>query len=389
MQRPLDRENATPLEIPYVDLTAAYRDEREDILNICDRVFSEGRFVLGPALWELEDQLSRYLGGVPVVALRSGTDALMIAFHLAGIGSGDEVITVPNSFVATAGAIVHLGARPVFVDVGNDLNMDPERIESAITPRCRAIVPVHLTGRVANMEAITEIADRHGLLVIEDAAQAMGARKGGRLAGTFGQMGCFSAHPLKNLAAAGDAGFLVFNCDLNPDAARLYRNHGLRDRDHQESFGLNCRLDVLQCRILMYRLEKLDESNQRRRQLVAHYRVELNGSGVEVPEERADECPVYHTFVVQVDDRDRIQEALRESGIGSAIHYPIPIHLQPPYRALGFQPGDFPNTERLAGRILSLPIQPHLTEAQVARVARVLRAAVGESGEVGDVYEEV
>ncbi len=379
--------------IPYIDLSAAYQVEREAILQICDEVFAGGRFVMGPALWDLERDLANFLNvgenEVPlspedqtttsVVALRSGTDALLLALKSAGIGRGDEVITVPNSFVATAGAIVHVGATPVFVDVGEDLNIDVSRIENAITPRTRAILPVHLTGRVADMTEILRLARQYDLRVIEDAAQSFGARYRDQYAGTFGDFGCFSAHPLKNLAAAGDAGFLVVRSDsTDPQCLRYFRNHGLRDRDHLEQFGINCRLDVLQCRILSYRLRTLAEKNRRRREIAALYREHIRAQQVRVPDEKSHEYPVYHTFTVQVPQRDRVQALLAAQGIGTAVHYPIPIHLQPPYRKFGYREGQFPVAERLAQEILALPVQPHLRDEDILRVATTLNSIMAD-----------
>lgn len=360
--------------IPYVDLSVSYLQERQTILDICDDVFKSGRLVLGDALWNLEASLSNYFGGPEVVALRSGTDALILALKAAQIGPGDEVITAPNSFIATAGAIVSVGAFPRFVDVNESMNIDPHLIEEAISTKTKAIIPVHLTGHTADMTKIMNIAKKHNLAVIEDAAQAIGAKHKHKHAGTFGAMGCFSAHPLKNLSALGDAGFLVINetANIDSDKLRFYRNHGLENRESQQSWGINCRLDVLQCRILTHRLQSLDHSNARRREIAKLYFDNLDPGLITLPLELNDNLNVFHTFTISLANRDIIKEALQSNGIGTAIHYPIPIHLQNPSRELGYKPGDFPVTERLAKRILSLPIQPHLQDHQIIRIATKL-----------------
>ena len=354
------------LRLPYVDLAASYLIEQKEILDICDKVFKSGRLVLGEALWSLESELTDYIGGGKVIALRSGTDALIIALKAAGIGPGDEVITAPNSFIATAGAIVAVGATPKFVDVAADMNINPSLIEAQITDRTKAIVPVHLTGRVAKMDQISAIANKHDLAIIEDAAQSIGAKFKGKSSGTFGSFACFSAHPLKNLAAMGDAGFLVINDDtFNVDEVRQYRNHGLVDRSTQASWGINCRLDVLQCRILSHRLKSLDNANLRRREIADIYAQTLDQRLLEIPKESEHEFNVYHTYTIKTPHRDTLKEQLNTIGIGSAIHYPTPIHLQAPSRLLGYKVGDFPVTERLAMESLALPVQPHLTDEQI------------------------
>lgn len=355
--------------IRYVDLGAQYREERDALRAIFDRVMSEGQLVGGSDIEELERSLGAFHGMKHVVALNSGTDALRLGLIGMGVGPGDEVITPPNSFVASTAVIVDVGARPVFADVLADQNIDPAQVEKAITPRTKAIMPVHLTGRVADMDAIMTIAQRHKLMVIEDAAQAIGARYRGQLAGTFGTIGCFSAHPLKNLNAGGDGGFIVTNDDAIAETVRLLRNHGLADRNTVTRFGTVSRMDTLQAAILRYRLGRLDEIIARRRANAALYRELLDPTLVFLPPERQEEFIAYHTLVVQVDRRDALRAHLADRGIETAIHYPIPIHLQPAAAFLGHKRGDFPVCERQAERILTLPIHPALSPDDVRTVA--------------------
>lgn len=362
-------EEGARREIPYVDLAAQWADEREALLPIIERVLAEGQWVGGPAIAEFEAAAARLCGVAHAVALNSGTDALALGMAALGIGPGDEVITPPNSFVASTAAIVQLGARPVFVDVGEDQNIDPARIGEAITGRTKAVMPVHLTGRIADMAPILEIAERHGLLVVEDAAQSVGSRYDSRPSGSFGHVGCFSTHPLKNLNACGDGGFLTTDDAEVADAVRALRNHGLVTRDTVARFGQVSRLDNLQAAILTFRLERLGDTIRRRRANAAIYRERLDPAHVFVPPDREREFNTYHTFVVQVDRRDELQAYLRAQGVGTAIHYPIPIHLQPAADGLGYRAGDFPVAERQAKRILTLPINQTLSPEDVDYVA--------------------
>lgn len=360
---------AVERRVRYVDLGAQYREESAALRAIFDRVMSDGQVVGGKDIEELERALAIMHGVKHVVALNSGTDALRLGLLAMGVGPGDEVITPPNSFVASTAVIVDVGARPVFVDVLPDQNIDPAKIEAAITPRTKAIMPVHLTGRVADMDAIVSIARRHKLMIIEDAAQAIGARYRGQLAGTFGAIGCFSAHPLKNLNAVGDSGFITTNDDDFANAVRLLRNHGLVDRNTVVRFGTVSRMDTLQAAILRHRLTQLDRVVERRRRNAALYRQMLDPKHVFMPPERQHEFVAYHTFVIQVDHRDILRASLLDRGIETAIHYPIPIHLQPAAAALGYKRGDFPVCEEQAARILTLPIHPGLDDDDIRTVA--------------------
>lgn len=357
------------MKIPYVDLARQYREEREELLPLVDAVLAGGNYVGGDAIGEFERRVAGVLGARHAVALNSGTDALVLGMLALGIGPGDEVITPPNSFIASTAAVVRVGAKPVFADVLPDQNVDPERVAAAITPRTKAIMPVHLTGRCAGMPEIMKIAARHGLEVIEDAAQAIGSKYDGKYAGTFGAVGCFSTHPLKNLNACGDGGFLVTDRDEVAEAARLLRNHGLADRNTVARVGFVSRMDTLQAAVLCYRLGRLEEVTRRRRANAALYATLLDPERVFVPPVREQEFNTYHTFVVQVAQRDALQRYLWSRDIGTAIHYPVPIHLQPALEWLGHRQGDFPVTEAQAGRILTLPINQFLREEEIAHVA--------------------
>lgn len=360
--------------VPYVALAAQYAAEARDLLPRLEQVLESGVWIGGEVVEAFERAIARRLGATHAVALNSGTDALWLGMKALGIGPGDEVITAPNSFIATAAAIVQAGATPVFADVLPDQNIDPRAVARAVTPRTRAILPVHLTGRVAPMPELLDIAARHDLLVVEDAAQAAGAKLGERHAGTFGQIGCFSAHPLKNLNAVGDAGFVVTERADVAERLRRLRSHGLVDRDTALEWGTVSRLDPLQAAVLLGRLERLDALVITRRENAARYVQGLAGiPQVFVPGDAPGAFSVFHTFVVQVERRDELAAYLRERGIETAVHYRRPIHLQPAAAALGYAVGSMPVAEAQAERILSLPIHQHLTLADVALVCATIR----------------
>ena len=365
--------------VGYVALVAQWTDEREDLLPVIERVMSSGNFIGGGEVESFERTAAELTGSEYCVALNSGTDALVLGLAALGVGRGHEVITPPNSFVASTAAIVHLGATPVFADVLADQNIDPERIRSAITTRTKAIMPVHLTGRVAQMDSIMEIARDAGIPVIEDAAQSIGSQFRGRPSGSFGRVGCFSAHPLKNLNACGDAGFLTTNDPEIAEFARTARNHGLVDRYTVQKFGYVSRMDALQAAILNFRASRLNAVSERRRENAAQYRSLLDPERVSVPQEKPWEINTYHTFVIQCDRRDELQAYLAEHGIETAIHYPLPIHLQPAAAALGYRSGDFPVTELQASRILTLPVHQYLSSGNVAGVAERINCFYAKS----------
>ena len=360
--------------VRYVDLAAQYFEERADIEAVVERVFGQGQFIGGEPVERLEAELAAYCAADHAVALGSGTDALILAMESLGIGPGDEVITPPNSFVASTAAIVRVGATPVFADVLPDQNIDPMQVAKKITPRTKAIMPVHLTGRVARMKEISELADKHGLLVIEDAAQSFGSKLMDRPSGSFGDAGCFSAHPLKNLNAAGDAGFVVTNNEKLANKLRRLRNHGLAGRDVVENWGIVSRLDTFQAELLRMRLGRLPGTIERRRRNAAMYREMITADQVFMPPCRAEEFNTFHTFVVQAERRDALRDFLEGQGIQTAIHYPIPIHLQQAARDLGYAKGSLPVTESQADRILSLPIHQNLSSSEIERVAQAVNA---------------
>ena len=357
-----------PRAVPYVDFEAQYESEREELLACCEAVFARGDFVGGEAIDRFEQEAARLIGVRHVIAVASGTDALILGMRALGIGPGDEVITPPNSFVASTSSIIAVGATPVFADVRADGNIDPAAVAAAVRPRTKAIMPVHLTGRIADMAPIMEIAEKNGLAIVEDAAQSIGSRYDGRMAGSFGQIGCFSAHPLKNVNAAGDAGFVATNDAGVAERLRLARNIGLADRNTVTTWGRVSRMDTLQAAILSMRLKRLPWIIKRRRENAAVYRIKLAGT-VFNPPCRPIEFNTFHTFVVQTDRRDELLAHLASRGIGTAIHYPVPIHLQPAARDLGYRRGDFPVCEAQAGCILTLPIHQYLSEDDLLYVA--------------------
>ncbi|HET7874922.1 MAG TPA: DegT/DnrJ/EryC1/StrS family aminotransferase [Methylomirabilota bacterium] len=364
---------AQPIAVPFVALGLQHRALKAELLGAIDRVLEHGQFVLGPEVEDFERTFAGLCGTPFAIGMSDGTHALILSLRALGIGPGDEVITAPNSFLACAAAIALVGARPVFADVRDDLNIDPDRIADAVTPRTRALMPVHLTGRPAEMERIGAIAERHGLAVVEDAAQAVGARLNGRPVGSFGAAGCFSLHPLKNLAACGDAGVVTTTDRKMADALRAARNHGLRSRDDCGAWSYNARLDTVQAAILNVKLVHLERRTEVKRKIAARYREALRDV-VRVPEERPGETAVYQTFVIRAERRDALQRHLAERGIESKVHYPTPLHLQEAAADLGYKRGDFPVAERLAGEILSLPIYPELTDTQQEAVVAGMRS---------------
>lgn len=360
--------------ILYVDLARQFAEERDALMPRIEAVLASGLWVGGAAVEALEAELRDYLGVAGVVALNSGTDALILSMRALGIGPGDEVVTAPNSFIASAGAVAMLGATPVFADVGVDMNIDPDHLARAITPRTKAVIAVHLAGRMAAMDPIMALAERHGLTVIEDAAQAMGSRYKGRLAGTIGHVGCFSAHPLKNFNAMGDAGFIATDNVKVAERVRRLQAHGLVDRNTAVEWGTVSRLDSVQAEILRFRLPRVAAIIERRRANADCYRrVLADCSAVALPVCRPYEYNSFHLFVVQCERRDALQCALAEQGIATGIHYPTPIHCQPAAKALGYGVGSMPEAERQAARSLSLPIHQFLAVADIERVAAAIR----------------
>lgn len=359
--------------VPYIDLVRQFSDPdlRREMIKILD----DCQFVSGPVVEAFERRFAELCGTRFALGVNSGTDAIFLALKAVGIGRGDEVITVANSFVATAGAIVASGARPVFVDVGPEYTMNPAAIEPALSSRTRAIVPVHLTGCPAAMNTIMGIAQERGLFVIEDAAQAVGAAINDRPVGSLGHVGCFSLHPLKNLNVAGDGGMVTTDSAALCLKVKRLRNHGLQNRDEIESFGYNSRLDSIQAAVGIYHLQRLEEISQRRIENAARYDRNLAGLAplLVIPARQAGVREVFHTYVVMAEDRENLVEALSRAGIQTKVHYPVPIHLQRPCREMGWKRGDLPVTERQAERILSLPVHQFLSTGQIDHVCETIR----------------
>lgn len=362
------------MRIPLVELAGQYRMLRDEILPAMDGVMSEAQFILGEDVTRFEEEFAAFCGAKYCVGVASGLDALQLALRAVGVGTGDEVITAANTFIASALAVTHTGATPVLADVReDDFNLDPEAVERAITPRTKAILPVHLYGQPARMDEIRDIARRHGLKVVEDACQAHGARYGAARAGAMGDAGCFSFYPGKNLGGYGDGGAVVTDDPRVAERLRLDRNYGSRIKYIHDSAGFNSRLDTLQAAVLRIKLRRLDGWNARRRELAALYRELLADADVLLPAEMRGVEHVWHLFVVRHPERDRLLADLHARGIGAGVHYPIPIHEQAPYAGVRTVPDGAPVSTMLARQILSLPLYPEMTEAQVAEVADAVR----------------
>jgi dTDP-4-amino-4,6-dideoxygalactose transaminase len=365
------------MHVPYFDLKAQYQALRDEILPALDRVCHNAAFILGEEVTAFEAEFAAYCEVRHCVALNSGTSALHLALLGVGVGHDDEVITTPNTFIATAEAISYIGARPVFADIDPaTANIDPARIAAAITPRTRAIVPVHLYGRPADMDAILAIAERHAIPIVEDACQAHGARCRGRRVGSIGRAAAFSFYPGKNLGAYGEGGALTTNDDRLAQLARTLRAHGEPTRYFHDVVGYNYRMDGLQGAVLRIKLRRLDAWNARRRAIARRYRERLAGTPVTLLADDARDEAADHLVVVYVDDRDAVRTALHARGVETAVHYPRPIHLQRAYAALGYAPGSLPHAERACTRALSLPLFPEMSDAQVDYVAATLAEVV-------------
>jgi dTDP-4-amino-4,6-dideoxygalactose transaminase len=362
--------------IALADLNAQYHHLKGEIDAAIGRVLESSRFILGPEVEAFEDAFAAYCGTRHAIGMNSGTSALHLALLAAGAQAGDEVLTVPFTFVATAAAIRYTGARPVFVDIDPvSFNMRPDAIERAITPRTRIIMPVHLYGQTADMDPILEIARRHNLVVIEDAAQAHGAEYRGRRAGSMGDIACFSFYPGKNLGAFGEGGAVVTNNDETARVIRLLRDWGQTERYEHIVAGYNYRMDGLQGAILNVKLKYLPAWTEARRANARRYADLLAGAGLTLPAEMPYARHVYHVYAVRTPQRRELREALLAQGVQTAIHYPIPLHLQPAHSDLGYREGDFPAAEQAAREVLSIPVHPELTVAQIDTVAQAILAA--------------
>jgi len=364
------------MDIPMVDLKEQYQGLKEEIQRGIESVLASTHFILGPNVTALEREVAEYCGARHAVAVASGTDALHLALRAAGIGAGDEVITTPFTFIATAEAISYVGAKPVFVDIDPaTFNIDPRLIEAAITDRTRAVLPVHLFGQPADMEPIAALCRNHGLKLIEDCAQSFGAAYGGKKSGAYGDFGCFSFFPSKNLGAYGDGGMVVTGDDEAAAALRMYRNHGSYEQYRHSVIGYNSRLDELQAAILRVKLKHIDEYNARRRENAHRYTQRFRDTGVIPPHEDGKGRHVYHQYTVLSERRDALRSALAAAGIASAVYYPIPLHRQQVY-GQACAGVSLPAAEQAAQRVLSLPMYPELGEAQIDRVCGAALAAL-------------
>lgn len=367
-----------PSDEPIVmaDLRSSFAPLREEILAGVAEILSSGQFILGPHGRALEEAVAAFLGVNHAVACASGTDALKLALRALDVGPGDEVIVPTFTFIATAEAVLYLGATPVFVDVNaHSFNLDLEAVSRAITPRTKAVIPVHLYGQPADMLPLLALAEQHRIAVVEDCAQAFGAHIAGRKVGSFGSISAFSFFPSKNLGGAGDGGMVATNDEKLAARLQSLRNHGSSQQYHHDELGYNSRLDEVQALILRAKLKHIGEYNAGRRAAAALYRRHLSNLNLVLPQERSGSHHVYHQFTIQVRDRDRVRADLAAQRIASAVYYPVPCHRQRMFAHL--PPADCPVADELAGKVLSLPMYPELQEEQIARIADVLRASVG------------
>jgi dTDP-4-amino-4,6-dideoxygalactose transaminase len=363
--------------IPLLDLKAQYQTIKSELDAAVIRVLENAQFILGPEVAAFEQEFAGYCGAAEAVGVNSGTSALHLALLAGGIGPGDEVITSPFTFVATAAAIVYTGAKPVFVDIDPvSFNLDATRIEAAITPRTKAILPVHLFGQPADMDPILDIARRHGCVVIEDAAQSHGAEYKGRRIGGIGDMSCFSFYPTKNLGACGEGGAVVTNNAAYAHQIRLLRDWGTERKYVHEIMGYNNRMEGMQGAILRVKLRHLEKWTEARRAHAARYGELLAGCGVRLPQAMPYARHVYHVYTIRSANRDSLRATLQQSEIQTGVHYPVPVHLQPAYANLGYARGSFPAAEQAAAEVLALPVYPEMSDSQLQEVAAALRSAV-------------
>jgi dTDP-4-amino-4,6-dideoxygalactose transaminase len=359
------------MQVPFLDLKAQYAGIKNEVLQAITDVCDSQMFCLGPAVAEFEKKIADYCGCKYAIGVSSGSDALIVSLMAIDIKPGDEVITTPFTFFATAGAIARLGAKPVFVDVlADSYNIDYRQIEKKITRKTRAIIPVHLFGQLAHMKPIMEIAKRHNLTVIEDAAQAIGATQEGIKAGNFGHFGCFSFYPTKNLGGFGDGGLVTTSEDRLAEKIKILRDHGQNPRYFYKLIGGNFRLDGIQAAVLSVKLKYLDKWNGKRKQNATIYDKLLADSLAKIPKIDPNNVSIYHQYTITASGRDRLQKFLAENGIGSSIFYPKPLHLQDCFKSLGYRVDDLPVAEKLADEVLSLPICPELTVEQIEYVAK-------------------
>ncbi len=361
------------MKVRFVDLYQQHQEVEAELVEVFQRVLRNSSFILGPEVQTFERSFASYVGAAECIGVNSGTVALELVLRGLGVGPGHEVITVPNTFIATAEAISAVGARPVFVDVDPvSYTMDPALVEAAITPRTAALLPVHLYGQTADLDALLKIAQRHNIHLVEDACQAHGATYKQKKAGTVGVAGCFSFYPGKNLGCLGEGGAIVTDDAQLAERMRMIRDHGSIKKYEHRVPGYNFRMEGLQGGFLSVKLNHLDLWNERRRAAAKRYSELLSDSGLTLPVEMPYGQHVYHLYVIQSDDREALRQQLSEAGIETGLHYPVPLHLQEAYASLGYSRGSFPVSEHLAGRILSLPMHPGIGDEQIEQVASVL-----------------
>jgi len=370
----------TPMNVPLLDLKRQYQTIKDEINEAIAEVVESQGFRLGPKVTAFEGEIAGYSGTKRAVGVASGTDAILLALMAVGVGRDDEVITTPYTFFATAGAVTRVGAVPVFVDIDpKTYNMDPRKIEAAITEKTKAIMPVHLYGQCADMDPIMEVANRRGIAVVEDAAQAVGAEYKGRRAGSFGQAGCFSFFPSKNLGGYGDGGMIATDSDELADLLVSLREHGQTETYHHWTIGTNSRLDALQAAVLSVKLKHLDAWSDGRSANADYYSSRFEGTAVTAPWREEWSRHIYNQYIIRVQDRDALLAHLRERGIGCAIYYPVPLHLQECFRTLGYAEGDMPESEKAARETISIPVFSLLTDVEKAHVADTILEFVGGS----------
>lgn len=360
------------MQIKYVDLSRQWQKEKKLLLPRIVKVLENGNYIGGHQISNFEKNIAKLCNVRYAIAFNSGTDALVMGLKLLGVKRGDEVITPPNSFISSTSSIWHIGAKPVFVDTKEDLTINENLIEKYITKKTKAIMPVHLTGKICNMNIILNISKKYNIPIIEDAAQSIGSIYQNKLSGSFGEVGCFSAHPLKNLNACGDAGFLVTNNKSFYEKAKILRNHGLENRNVVKNFGYISRLDTIQAEILNFRISNLKKIIFQRRKNAKFYIDNINSTFYSLPTEENNEFNSYHTFIIKCKKRDKLKKFLKKNKIETAIHYPIPIHLQPASKYLGYKKGDFIITEKTCNEILTLPIHQYLKKSELKKVVYYL-----------------
>jgi dTDP-4-amino-4,6-dideoxygalactose transaminase len=370
----------TVSKISYSNISGQHAAIKGQLLQAVERVLDHGHFVFGPEVEKFETRFAQLCNTRYALGVGNGTDAIIMALKAVGIGAGDEVISVSNTFVSTISSIALVGAKAVLVDAGEDYCIDTRLIEKAITSRTKALLPVHLTGHPADMDAIMAIAKKHKLKVIEDCAQAVGAEYKGQKVGSFGHVGCFSLHPLKTLNACGDSGVMVMNDTEVYETCKILRDNGMKNRSECVTWSSNSRLDSIQAAMLLVKLDYLEEWTNKRIANAKFYQQELAGlASIKFPIDKPDEKSVYHTFVIQAQQRDALSTYLAEKGIGTKIHYPVPVHLQPAAKELGYKAGDLPVTEEQSQHILSLPIYPELSREHLVYIVQSIKEFYGST----------